>query len=416
MATDPYIPDDIKKRARAGVRSGAWGSASGMATPSFSVGDPFASSMPPRSGVASTAPMVAPPSMADGVRSAVRDTGQAVLGFASGDFLPQRSTVDAGPPVARADNIAPTRDAINAGPPRENFRTAAGGTKTDTIPLPAGVRRYQSDGYAGTPGTNDVIYEGRGAHGERSFSNNQFARTLTGRGAGVNPGLDALAESRGREIGGYVDAQRQRADAEASNAAVAPKNAAEYTDRVKTLADLRNSGRAADDKHTSDVLAAAGQAGTNINNDPGTKVAEGVREAALKSGDTPEKAMERGQLASAKRALDAGQNPDSPSLTPDERAGYTQVRRTLADWINRGNATGAGAIPFNKEGMVVDPDAIDAGEYDISADWKGQSFLKGPPGKDGVRRQVFLDPEAAAQLSPFVTRGQRKKPLVSERR
>ena len=131
--------------------------------------------------------------------------------------------------VTTASPGAVTPDAVNAGPPRPEVnyvdspkvQTRMPSALDVSAPLPAGVRQYVSDGYHGTPGSNDVIYEGRGAQGERSFSNNQFARTLTGRGA--DPTLDANAALRSKEIGRSVDAQTAAANCAANAAALAPR-------------------------------------------------------------------------------------------------------------------------------------------------------------------------------------------------
>jgi hypothetical protein len=392
MANDPFIPDDIKRLARNGVRNvipGVAGVDAGQSTGLHYGPAPVNLDLPARWGGASST-----------------DTG-----------------VRAG--------VVPSADAINAGPPAAGVIDATKLAPPSPLdaeqPLPSGVRRYQSSTYFGTPGTNDVIYEGRGAHGERAFSNNQFAPELRGTTTradqSVNPGLVALAQRRRNEIDAYTGAQRQAASAAANASAIAPKTADEYNDRLKVLNDIRNTNAATADKHVADVLSAQGKAGENISNDPLTQISRGVREAAIKSGAAPEAAVERGYQAAALNALNSGLDPNDPTLPPDARSGVASVRRSLASIINNNATTGFAGGFGDRRALVTDPDRLDLGSLELGVTpLTHYPTLTGPADEKGNRRQVVLSNEQMQQFAPYVQSARaaglarRSKGLISDRK
>jgi hypothetical protein len=369
---DPLIPDSLKKR----VRDTLGALNNGAMAPAFAARQAYADTPP-----------TPPPAPNTAVRANVLT-----------DVTPDQR--DAGPPRPAPGVIDASSPVLRPPSPLDANQ-----------PLPAGVRRYQSDTYHGTPGSNDVIYEGRGAHGERSFSNNQFARTLTGRGA--DPTLDALAQRRSGEIQGSVDAATARANAAAGAAALAPKNATEYDAHLKTLADIAQLP----DKATAQKLSNVKAAGENITNDPSTKTAEGVRLAAIASGATPEVALQRGHQAAAQEYLDQNNDPGAPNAPPVVRAGDTGVKKQLADLLEK-SPRSIGSSVFG-EGTVVDPGASDPGDYTVDnsnplAQLFGRTKLTGPADKNGVRRTVYAPTSDVNQLAPYIQ--SRKRKLISDRK
>lgn len=458
MALDPGIPNDLKKKVpdatgsqavRAAVTRNTQNTLPNAMYPQPSVFDNVRGGPVPRPSTGVN-PGVSFNNYAADVGDAARQAyGKAdnalrgVFGAAPADYsgTPVRdAAVNAGfatpAPINRgvragvvttASPGAVTPDAVNAGPPRPEVnyvdspkvQTRMPSALDVSAPLPAGVRQYVSDGYHGTPGSNDVIYEGRGAHGERSFSNNQFARTLTGRGA--DPTLDVNAALRSKEIGRSVDAQTAAANAAANAAALAPRS----VDDLAKLAKIKSDALAAGDAHAGAQADIAGKVGSNINNDVYTKAANESATALIGRGVDPGEAQRRGSIDAAARALAAGEDPSNPRLAPAARGGYTEGLRELANIVNtappRVNTSGGdmGIIPalfpaFDKSGTVVNPDKTDAGDYSIDQTL-GQKFLSGPPDEHGVRRHVQLNDDQADRLSPLINfRKSKRKPLISD--
>ena len=386
MAIDPSVPADVKKRLSNGVRSNALPNAmyphvEGLIEQNYRV----------RSNALPNA-MYPQPSVFGNVQSGV--------GVNDGTVAPTPEAVSVGP--VRPGVI----DASNQAPPSPLDANA---------PLPAGVKRYTSGGYTGTPGTNDVIYEGRGAHGERAFSNNQFSRDL--RGGVVNPGLEALAKLRLGEINAYTTAQQAAANAAAGAAATAPKTADELTRRLTANADA--AGKRVD----TQLKVAQGkqqlEAGANTNelNDQFTKASDAAKAAAKASGASDADAIRAGQIAAAKFAAAARLDPTSPNLPADVRAGDTAIRQNLAALLNRGASfSGLGSLSTSDtpsqlgKGVVDNATAYSPAEYSIERPTGSSAFnptqlpvLVGPPDKNGVRRRTFITPQQADEFQPYIT-------------
>lgn len=347
MATpDPYAPDDIKRRGLNPGIENAWGLNLRSSPPNARAAE---------SGVTSTAPAFVPHSA---------------------------DAVDAGPPAAQPV-----------------FSERGGAQAPSALdadqPLPAGVRLR-----SGTPGTNDVIYEGVGRFGERAFGNNQF--NVDGRKRGVNPGLDALADKRSGEIARSVASQGAAAAAAAQAARIAPSNAKEYTDRIKAESDVAAQRADTRNKGVVAALDAQSKANANVANDYFTKIAE---------AQSPE--------AAAALAADAGLDPSDPTLPPLARAGATAARRQLIDTLNNTREPADFASMFGA-GMATD--AADIGDFDIETPgrfnpqhWFGYKVLAGPADEHGVRRRTLISQRDADRFAPLLRgRGVKRRSKVSD--
>lgn len=297
--------------------------------------------------------------------------------------------------------VPPTPEAVNAGPPRPvDVVDASGGARPPSTldanqPLPSGVRLY-----GGTPGTNDVIYEGRGRFGERAFGNNQF--NVDGRVRGTNPALDAQADLRAREISGYVDAQRAAAGAAAAAAATTPMTAKDLTDRMKAVSDIKAQDAETGIKRATGALDVQAKANANVTNDYFTGVSNTARDEALKAGAPPEIAQERGQAAAINQAVAAGLDPNDPSLPPAARAGMTSVKRGVARLLNEGYPTNW-FLPSLNSGKVVNPDDVNLSDFELSGKGPlGGYTLTGPADQFGHRREVRVTDADLGAYAPIL--------------
>lgn len=298
--------------------------------------------------------------------------------------------------------VPPTPEAINAGPPRPPAGVIDASTgaqarlPVDTgLPLPPGVRLY-----GGTPGTNDVIYEGRGRFGERAFGNNQF--NVNGRVRGADPALDAQADVRAREISDSVNAQRAAADAAAAAAATTPMTAKDLTDRLKAISDIKAQDAETGIKRAAGALDVQAKANANVMNDYFTSASNTARDEAIKAGASPELAQERGQTAAINQAVAAGLDPADPSLPPAARAGTTSVKRGVARLLNEGYPTNW-FLPSLNSGKVVNPDDANLSDFDLSGKGPlGGYTLTGPADQFGHRREVRVTDADLGAYAPVL--------------
>jgi len=257
----------------------------------------------------------------------------------------------------------------------------------------------------GDPTNNTGVYTlRRGRYGERVFTDNPY-NPYGDPDSSLSPGMRQLAQARSAQIGATTLRRNVAANEAAALAAVAPKTAAEYTKRLDVL-------QKAPDPVTQ-RLAQEKAGNENIQSDPYEKAGAAAREAWLKTheGDAAG-ASTVAQRTAAQLAADAGADPDDPRLTPTTRAGLDSVKQNIVAMLNgargRSNFTSDAWFPWSGVGHVAP--GVKFSDLEYGRGWWGAPVVYGPVDENGNRRAVRLTDDEDRGLAPYFARKFAKQP------